>query len=123
VDKAISILEGIPRRTGDRFKTAGIRGVAYAIAGREHDARRMLSLLEERRTAEPDVSLHVDYAMIHATLGELDTAFEYLERSVEERLGFMLFLRTNPMWDPLKHDPRFGQLMDRIGISEEKGWG
>ena len=123
VDKAISILEGIPRRTGDRFKTAGIRGVAYAIAGREHDARRMLELLEERGSAEPDVSLHADHAMIHTTLGELDTAFEYLERSVEERLGFMLFLRTNPMWDPLKHDPRFGRLMDRIGISEEKGWG
>jgi tetratricopeptide (TPR) repeat protein len=123
VEEAIRILEQIPRRTGDRFKAAGLRGLVYAIAGREHDARRMLQMLEERRSVEPDVSLHVDFAVIHTALGEIDAAFEYLEQSVEERLGFMLFLRTSPMWDPLKHDPRFGRLMDRIGISEEKGWG
>lgn len=46
--------------------------------------------------------------------GEKDQAFEWLEKGVKDKAGFILFLGIDPMWEPLRSDPRFTQLKERI---------
>ncbi len=54
----------------------------------------------------------------HALLGEADQAFAWLERAYEERDHDLVFLQTDPTLDPLRSDPRFQDLLRRIGFPE-----
>jgi hypothetical protein len=54
--------------------------------------------------------------MIHAGLGEKDKAFEWLEKAYQERSEELLFLKVEPVLDPLRADPRFQSLIRRIGL-------
>jgi hypothetical protein len=56
------------------------------------------------------------FALIHAGLGEKDQAFAWLEKTYEERSGAAPYLKVNPIWDPLRSDPRFQELLRRIGL-------
>jgi hypothetical protein len=49
-----------------------------------------------------------------ARFGEKDQAFEWLEKGVKDKAGFILFLDIDPMWEPLRSDPRFHQLKERL---------
>jgi len=46
--------------------------------------------------------------------GEKDQAFEWLEKGVKDKSGFILFLDIDPLWEPLRSDPRYHQLKERI---------
>lgn len=46
--------------------------------------------------------------------GKKDLAFEWLERAFEEKATFLLYLSVDPVWEPLRSDPRFGQLIKRL---------
>ena len=52
----------------------------------------------------------------YAGLGETDLAFAALERSYEERRDRMVWLTVDPLLDPLRSDPRFDDLMRRVGL-------
>ena len=53
---------------------------------------------------------------IHAGLGEKDEAIAWLEKGYEERGFQMQFLKLDPRWDSLRDDPRFVDLVKRIGL-------
>jgi eukaryotic-like serine/threonine-protein kinase len=55
-------------------------------------------------------------AMIHIGLGELDAAFGWLAKACEEHYGFLTYINVGPVFDPLRGDPRFAELIARIGI-------
>ena len=61
---------------------------------------------------------HVAYhvAALAARLGEKDLAFQYLERAFDERSFWMPFLKVDPLFDSLRDDPRFRDLLGRIGL-------
>jgi len=56
------------------------------------------------------------FALGYAGLGEKDQAFTWLEKAYEERSGFLPNLKVNPIWDPLRSDPRFADLIRRVGL-------
>ena len=56
------------------------------------------------------------FARMHLALGNTDRTIEYLARSLDEREGPMPFLKLDPEWDPLRGDPRFGELVSRLGL-------
>jgi tetratricopeptide (TPR) repeat protein len=58
-------------------------------------------------------------AQVYATLGEADEALGWLERAYEERDPLMIILKAHPAFDPLRSDPRFQDLLRRIGFPEE----
>jgi tetratricopeptide (TPR) repeat protein len=58
-------------------------------------------------------------ADVYATIGETDEAFAWLERGYRERDPIMAELKSNPVVDPLRSDPRFDDLLRRIGFPEE----
>jgi len=55
----------------------------------------------------------------HARLGEREKAFEVLERCYEERLPSLTFLAVDAWFDSLRDDPRFQDLMKRIGLADK----
>ena len=92
-------------------------GFAYAAAGRQTEAIEALANLRDIAT-ERYVSAY-NFAMIHLGLGEIDKAIEWLEKAFAERSGFLPFLKVEPMLDPLRADPRFQDLLWRVGFRNE----
>jgi TolB-like protein/Tfp pilus assembly protein PilF len=113
---ALALFETIPRTAGLKFAAASSRGYVNARLGRTEAAREMLALLRERGDADPDVTLSIDFALVHQGLGEMDEAFGYLDEAVDRGMGAVVFLASNPLWtDEMRADPRFDALLERIG--------
>lgn len=54
----------------------------------------------------------------HAALGEKDKAFAELNKAYEKREYFLVLLKVDPRLDPLRDDPRFAELMRRVGLPQ-----
>ena len=87
---------------------------AYARAGRDGDARRALAELE--KTARRRYVSAYYFAIARLGLNERDATLEHLERALEERAGFLAYLRVEPIFDALRDDARFRQLVERVGV-------
>ncbi len=59
-----------------------------------------------------------DMAKLYARLGERDKAFEFLEKDYEERNSDLLWLKADPVWDNIRSDPRFADLIRRVGLPQ-----
>jgi serine/threonine-protein kinase len=57
-----------------------------------------------------------DLAMDYASVGDKDRAFEWLEKVFQERNSVLVYLKVDPRWDSLRSDPRFADLLRRIGL-------
>jgi len=55
-------------------------------------------------------------APAHIAVGKIDQAIESLAKSLDEREPFSTFLKLDPEFDPLQGDPRFGELVSRLGL-------
>ncbi|MBC7931207.1 MAG: tetratricopeptide repeat protein, partial [Rubrivivax sp.] len=77
------------------------------------EARTLLGELEGHACARYVPAYY--FALAHLGLGENDTALEHLARAADERSGFLAYLRVEPMFDPLRSDPRFKELEARVG--------
>ncbi len=86
----------------------------YAVAGRRSEAKRTLGqLLELRHTRY--VSPY-EIAVVYVGLGENDSAFEWLERAYQEHSSWLSYLNVEFRLDPLRSDPRFADLVRRVGL-------
>jgi hypothetical protein len=54
-------------------------------------------------------------ALVYIGLAEFETALDWLEKGLAERSYWMVFLKTDPVFDPLRRHPRFIQLLSRMG--------
>ncbi len=89
-------------------------GYAYARAGKSAEARKVLSELKE--LSKRRYVSGCDFAAIYAGLGEKDQAFASLERAYEQRDYRLITVNMLPLLDPLRSDPRFQDLLRRIGL-------
>jgi tetratricopeptide (TPR) repeat protein len=85
---------------------------AYAVAGQTEQAEMLLEELETR-SREQYVSAY-DLTLANAGLGKTDEAFKNLEKAFEER-GWLSYLNREPMLESLRSDPRFADLVRRMG--------
>jgi eukaryotic-like serine/threonine-protein kinase len=88
---------------------------AYGVLGEKQEAEKILQdLLEQskRQYVSP-----YSFALIHIGLEDKDQAFEYLEKAFEQREDAMISLKVNPRFDSLRTDPRFQDLLKRLGLS------
>jgi tetratricopeptide (TPR) repeat protein len=90
----------------------GVLGWALATAGRKDEARKILEELRARPAGAPP---NVTEAMLLGALGEIDAAFELLARA-EDEYQASLYYTGWPGFDPLRADPRFGSLLERLGL-------
>ena len=89
-------------------------GYAYAASGRRAEAVKILGELKER--ASQTYVQPIWIAVIHAALGDKDQAFAWLEKGYEDRSGWLIYLKVDPMFTPLRADPRFADLVRRVGL-------
>jgi tetratricopeptide (TPR) repeat protein len=89
----------------------------YAKCGRGDQARDILNRLKEQSQREYVSPCHI--AEVHAALGEEDQAFEWLEKAYDARSSGLRFLKVSPFFtDSLRLDPRFADLLRRVGFPE-----
>jgi TolB-like protein len=115
--EAIAAFENAITLSGNREGKPALAH-AYALAGRTDEARQILGDLKndhsDRYIASPMI------ARVHLGLGEIDQAMDWLEKGYEERSNWMSFLKVDPVWDPLRKDPRFRNLLEKkVGHSTE----
>ncbi len=91
-------------------------GWLYAISGRKAEA---LKIAQEVKGLSSHA--YVDsyqLATIYAGLGEKDEAFRLLEKGYEEHSGSMPYLAEDPFWDSIRSDPRYADLLRRVGLPQ-----
>jgi len=106
--KALEISEG------DTNELAAL-GQAYAVSHREGEARAILDQLKERSQQTYVQPMWI--AVIHLGLGEKDQAFDWIERAYEDRSAWLVYLKVDPLFDPLRGDPRLADLLRRVGLA------
>ena len=98
-------MEGVDNETVERFRTtfaaSGLRGVAVEEIK-----------LSETRAYNTNKTFNI--ACLYARLGDKDKAFEYLEKTYQERSDIINELLVEPRLDPLRDDPRYADLVHRI---------
>ena len=89
-------------------------GHAYAKAGRKNEARATLAQLMDAAKRRHVSAYHV--ALIHVTLGELDTGLTWLERAFDEQSPWIGYLAVDPRVDPVRAQPGFARLLERARL-------
>jgi serine/threonine protein kinase/Flp pilus assembly protein TadD len=87
---------------------------AYAVSGKTREARGVLAKLKER--AEKNYISPYQLAAVYAGLGDKQQAFEWLEKGYAERSTWMVYMKWDPRFANLRSDPRFQDLVRRIGL-------
>jgi len=91
-----------------------VLGAAYARAGRRADALRILAELKRRK--QHGYVAAASFVIVYLGLGENEHAFAWLEEAYKERSSMLQFLKVHPLFDPLRGDPRFVDLLHRVGL-------
>jgi len=111
--EAIAEVQKINSPDATRYVT-GQLGHIYALQGRRREALEVVSRLQQlsqRTYVDPRY-----IANIYVALGEKDLAFVWLEKAYEEHSSTIPGLKTSWVYDPIRSDPRFADLVRRVGI-------
>lgn len=92
-------------------------GYVYGITGRKEEAQKML----DRMKAVADTRYVTPYgvALVYASMNEMDKAFEYLGKALEERSNWLVWLKQDPRWVLIRDDPRYQDLMAKVGLLQK----
>jgi TolB-like protein/Tfp pilus assembly protein PilF/tRNA A-37 threonylcarbamoyl transferase component Bud32 len=111
---AIRVHRKLVELSGGQWNAKAALGHTYAVAGKQEAARKILSelvALSNRSYVSP-----YDIARIYAGLGDKDEALAWLEKAYQERNNYLIYLKVDPDFDPLRSDPRFDDLLHRLGF-------
>jgi TolB-like protein/Tfp pilus assembly protein PilF len=89
-------------------------GYGYAISGKRVETLAVLKELV--RKYEKGQAIGQDVAAVYAGLGEKDQAFAWLEKDFRSRSGLLAWIRWTPPFESLRHDPRYADLLRRMGL-------
>jgi TolB-like protein/DNA-binding winged helix-turn-helix (wHTH) protein/Tfp pilus assembly protein PilF len=116
LDEAIATSEKAVSLSGRAPSALGMLGLVYGLAKRRGEATKVLNeLLElnESRYVTPAA-----LAYVYVGLGDKDQAFVWLEKAYQERSNYIAWLKVNPIVDSLRSDPRFNDLLRRVGLPQ-----
>lgn len=92
----------------------GHLGSTYARAGQTMAANKVIEQLEDH--IQRDAIGSYEIALIYAGLGNKEKAFDWLEKSLAQKDKGLVYLKVDPCLDPLRSDPRFNNLVQRVGL-------
>lgn len=116
-EQAIPELERAVQLSDRSPAVIGVLIRAYAHAGRRADALRMLEELKRRsKTGYVPAGAFIN---AYLGLGDNEQAFVWLERGYQEKSGIMPLLKAHPHFDPIRSDPRFADLLHRVGLDRD----
>jgi TolB-like protein/Flp pilus assembly protein TadD len=113
-DDAIPVLEKAVSVSNRSPGPIGVLIRAYAQAGQRRAALRLLA--ELKRRSEAGYVPAGAFVNAYLGLGETNEAFTWLERAYQEQSDILQFLKTHPYFDPIRGDPRFADLVHRVGL-------
>ena len=102
------------QKLDDQPHALGHAGNAYARMGRADDARKLILKLQQH--VQNEGVGRYEIALIYAGLGEKDQAFAWLEKSFAAHDKGLTYLKIDPCLNPLRSDPRFQDLVRRVGF-------
>jgi TolB-like protein/tetratricopeptide (TPR) repeat protein len=112
-DDAVAEAEKYLSLTGSDLRGKSILGAVYAIAGRAEEAMRIAGELEN----QPQLcKLTSGLPHIYGALGDRDRALKWLEEAYQGRVSNLVFICRAPELESLHGDPRFDELLRRIGL-------
>jgi DNA-binding winged helix-turn-helix (wHTH) protein/TolB-like protein len=108
IQRAIELSEPTPRMLASL-------GYIYAVSGHQAKAQEMIATLNQRAKQTYVSPYHL--AMIYAGLARKDEALTLLEQAYEGRFGLLVYLKIEPRFDNLREEPRFKDLLRRVGLT------
>ena len=90
-------------------------GHAYSLSGERDKANKILDELREM-SKQRYVSPYL-IAIVYVGLGDKDQAFAWLDKAFQDRSSLLLWLKVEPQFDSLRDDPRFQDLLRRVGLT------
>ena len=112
--EAIATHQSAVEHSAGNFVVVGVLAGTQAMFGNRKDALATIEKLKEEQARYS--FLNHTIAMIHAQLKNKDEAFEWLERAYHERISHLADLLIDPEFDNLRDEPRFDNLLRRIGL-------
>jgi TolB-like protein/DNA-binding winged helix-turn-helix (wHTH) protein/Tfp pilus assembly protein PilF len=113
-DKAIAQFERARNVAEHKGAALSHLAQAHAMSGNRAEARKILLALQE--PSAPKFVSAWDFAHIHVALGEKSKALDFLEKAAEQHFGWVVILAVDPAFDPLRAEPRFKALQQRVRI-------
>jgi len=99
----------------DGSLTLHVEAAAVARSGDTEAAEPIVTAVERRAATTPGYTWEA--ALAHAGLGHREATLTWLERAVEERSPLLASMAVEPLLDPMRDDPRFHAVLDRVGLT------
>ncbi len=113
-EEAVAEVEKSWSLSPENVETKATLAYVYSAAGRREDAERILEEMKEiAKTRYVSAAL---FAEVYSALGKPDRAFEWLDRAAEARSSTLVMNLSEPQFDPLRSDPRFRALIQRLRL-------
>jgi TolB-like protein/tetratricopeptide (TPR) repeat protein len=113
-NEAIPLLEKAAAFADRSSGFLDVLAAAYARAGRRNDALRILAELKRRK--QHGYVAAASFVIVYLGLGENEQAFAWLEEAYKVQSNMLQFVKVHPLFDPLRGDSRFVDLLHRVGL-------
>ncbi len=114
-DEAVAELEQALKLSERSSEVLATLGHVYATAGRRAEAQKILD--ELNALAKGGTVSPLDFALVHAGLGQSEQAFAWLDKAVAERAPALIYLKVDQRFERLRADPRFAELLGKLKLS------
>ena len=112
--EGLSALEKYSALSRSGATSLALLGYSHARLGERNESLQVIEALKVASKQSFVPALFV--ALVYAGLEDKDQAFTWLEKAYEERFSRLAYLKVEALWDPLRSDPRFADLLRRVGI-------
>jgi len=109
LERAVSITHGSPG-------VIGVLARAYGHAGRPNEALRLIEELKQRQ--KKGYVPTAPFVQAYVGLGDYDQAFAWFERAYQEKSNILQWIKVEPFPDAMRDDPRFADLLRRVGLDQ-----
>ena len=112
--EGLSALERYSALSRSSAASLALLGYAHARSGERKESLQMIDKLKAASKQSFVPALFI--ALVYAGLQDKDQAFTWLEKAYEERFNRLAYLKLEALWDPIRSDSRFADLLRRVGI-------
>lgn len=111
-DSALSIFNNIPVSSDSSITFLGAAAYAYSQKGDVEKVNDCLQNLEKENKSGNVHLINYSYSLIYRALKDSDSMFEYLKKSISEKVSTLVFIRVDPLWEDLKSNSTFKAIIE-----------